>query len=130
MRLFQERRMDQRADKRFRITRRKDFSRLFEEARRATDDVLTLYALRNDLPQPRSRAGVAVGKRHGRAAKRNRLKRLCREAFRLTRPSLPEGWDFMIVPRVGSELSVERLSQSISVLGERLTQDSQGDRKQ
>ena len=122
--------MDQRADKRFRVTRRKDFSRLFEEGRRATDDVLTLYALRNDLPQGRSRTGVAVGKRHGHAAERNRVKRLCREAFRLTRRSLPEGWDFMIVPRAGTEATLENLSQSIAALGRRLTQNSRDERKQ
>jgi len=122
--------MDQRADKRFRITRRKDFSRLFEQGRRATDDVLTLYAMRNDSPGSAPRAGVAVGKRHGRAAKRNRVKRLSREAFRLTRGSLPQGWDFMIVPRVGTELTVENISRSIATLGKRLTRDSQGKQKQ
>lgn len=111
--------MKQRADKRDRITRRGDISRLFKEGRPTADGLITILALPNDDPVRRSRLGVGVSKRHGGAVRRNRIKRMLREAFRLTRSELPPGWDFMIVPRVGRDFTVENLQASIRSLGRR-----------
>ena len=95
---------------------------LFEQGRRSSNGQITLYALRNGLGDGRCRAGVAVAKRHGNAVERNRIKRLCREAFRLTRCDLPEGWDFMILPRKGAKLDVGGLRESIRSLAGTLTE--------
>lgn len=108
------------ANKRYRLTRRDDISRIFERGRQASDGLITLFALPNDDPTGRSRLGVGVSKGHGCAVRRNRIKRLCREAFRTTRTELPGGWDFMIVPRVGCEFSADRLQKSIRSLAARL----------
>lgn len=115
--------MDLRAPKNLRITRRSDIKRIFEQGRRLSDQRMTLWG----LPSPPDNAagglpriGVAVSMRHGNAVKRNRVKRLCREAGRLTRADLPGGWDFMIVPRAGSTLAVPGLQQSLRDLGKRL----------
>jgi ribonuclease P protein component len=112
--------MDQRAGRQFRVTRRNDVRRLFERGRRAGDRVLTLYGIRNGLAQ--ARLGVAVSARHGGAVRRNRIKRLCREAFRLIRCRLPAGWDYMILPRVGVECSLQRVQASLQTLAPRLAQ--------
>ena len=113
--------MDRRADKRFRVTRRGDISRIFQQGRRAASKLITLLAIARDDSDSPARAGVAVSKRHGTAVKRNRIKRLCREAFRTVRSELPGGWDFMIVPRVGAPLTLEALQESIRSLAGRVT---------
>lgn len=46
-----------------------------------------------------SRLGITVTKKYGNSCKRNRFKRIVREAFRLCRSQLPEGRDIHIRPR-------------------------------
>jgi len=68
-----------------------------------------------------ARLGVAVSTRHGKATRRNRIKRLIREAFRQVRSDLPGGWDYMIVPRAGVALTVTKLADSLRALARRAT---------
>ena len=60
---------------------------------------MTLRATPNGLEY--SRLGMLVGRRHGNAVKRNRMKRLLRAAFRLHRRRLSTPCDIVIVPRAG-----------------------------
>ena len=110
--------MDQRAGKRYRLRKRGDIDRVFREGRRKTDGCLTLLAVPNGLAW--SRAGVGVSKRHGGAVRRNRVKRLCREAFRTAREELPVGVDYMVIPRPGAELTFERIRDSLRRLARRV----------
>jgi ribonuclease P protein component len=105
---------DQRASKQFRITRRNDIDRVFSHARRVSDATLTLLVITNGLAI--SRLGLGVSMRHGNAARRNRVKRLCREAFRLIRSQLPSGCDYMILPRAGAVLTLATIQKSILML--------------
>lgn len=106
------------APKSLRLTRRDDIARVFAEGLRAGDSLMTLYMLAGPS-SPLARLGVAVSKRHGGAVRRNRIKRLCREAFRLQRPGVPPG-DYMIVARPGGEFSLQRIGESLAALLRRL----------
>jgi ribonuclease P protein component len=74
------------------------FRRAFDRRRWESDAVLTIYGVENGLDHPR--LGISVSRKKVKsAAGRNRLKRLIREAFRLSRPELPAGLDLVVVPR-------------------------------
>lgn len=56
---------------------------------------------------PLPRLGIVVSKRVGHAVARNRVKRLCREAFRLWPDFVPNGIDLVVIAREGaSELGL------------------------
>jgi len=88
-------------DQRFRphehVRRPADFQRVFARRRSASNEWLIVYACENDLPY--SRLGMSVGRKWGGAVVRNRMRRLYREMFRLSRPDLPSGLDLVLVPR-------------------------------
>ncbi|MCD6560142.1 MAG: ribonuclease P protein component [Deltaproteobacteria bacterium] len=46
-----------------------------------------------------TRLGVTVTKKTGNAVKRNRIKRLIREFFRLNKSRFPQGYDFVIAAK-------------------------------
>ena len=54
--------------------------------------------------------------------KRNRWKRLLREAFRRSRPALPGGIDFIVIPRATEPPHIELLRRSLTSLAARVAQ--------
>ena len=89
-------------DHRFRtvehLRRPADFRRAYEAKRSASNAWLVVYAHPNELPH--NRLGLAVGKKHGNAVVRNRLRRQLRETYRLTKTGLPVGFDVILIPRL------------------------------
>lgn len=74
------------------------FDAVYKLKRRAGDDALLMFAAINNLPH--CRLGMSVSKRtHGNAVRRNRIRRVIREAFRLEQHALPPGLDLVVVPR-------------------------------
>ena len=82
-----------------RIVRGADFQRAYKHGSRARGDVLTVVAVANGLDHPR--LGLSVGKRIWKSAvRRNRVRRVFREAFRLRQHDLPAGFDLVLIPAV------------------------------
>jgi ribonuclease P protein component len=90
----------QKLTRRERLSHRRDFEAVFQHRRAATGDWVIVFGRPNNRSW--NRLGLSVGKRLGSAVVRNRFKRLCREAFRLTKNQQPVGWDWVIAPRVAS----------------------------
>jgi ribonuclease P protein component len=92
-----------------------EFRRAYDRNRSAADSVIVVYACENGLAHPR--LGVSVSRKVGGAVVRNRLKRLYREAFRLTQYELPPGVDFVLIPRVkAGEPSLDQVKSSLVAL--------------
>ena len=77
---------------------RGEFRRVYDEGRRRSASLCTVFVRPNGLPQ--SRLGVTTPARLGNAVLRNRLRRRLREVFRRHRAQLPGGWDILVNPRV------------------------------
>ncbi|SPD76170.1 Ribonuclease P protein component [uncultured Desulfobacterium sp.] len=80
-----------------RILKRADFVNLNRSGKRLYTKHFTLILKPNG--QGVTRLGVTVGKKFGNAVRRNRLKRLVREYYRLNKACLPHGYDIVIIAK-------------------------------
>jgi ribonuclease P protein component len=96
------------------LRRPSDFRRVYARKRSVSDEWLILYGCENGLDY--LRLGLSVSAKVGRAVFRNRLRRLYREAFRLTRASLPTGLDLVIIPRSSKEPTLAIVQSSLEHL--------------
>lgn len=101
-----------------RVRDRRDFQQVFARRCRRSDRLMVLYVAPN--AGRGARLGIAAGRRLGNAVRRNRIKRLVREAFRRIRTRLPSDLDYVVVPHPGPEPTVEQLQNSLGNLARAL----------
>lgn len=104
--------------RRYRLSRSRDFDAVYRHGRSASTRFLTLYWFPREDDDGEPRLGVAVPKSGGSAVVRNRLKRQLREAWRARLEAVRPGCDYVLVARAGLADSVE--ARGAAWLGERL----------
>jgi len=80
-----------------RIKNSRDFASIYEKRIRAADGNLLIFAAPN--AHHHVRFGVSVSRKLGPAVRRAALKRLLREAFRLSQHELPGDLDLILIPQ-------------------------------
>jgi ribonuclease P protein component len=92
-----------------RLKKQADFQKLFGRGKRAFSPSLTLLY----RPSDSLKMGISIGKKHGKAVKRNRIKRLLREAFRLETDGFQGKYAIILVPKVAEEYSLQTYREHI-----------------
>lgn len=75
---------------------------------------LTVWGIPNDLGH--SRIGISIGRPVGNAVRRNRIKRLLRESFRLMQHDLPRGYDVVIGVRAHEPLILAEYQKLLTAI--------------
>lgn len=74
------------------------FRRLYSKGKSAVSPTLAVYVRKNRLG--RTRLGLTVGTKVGKAVRRNKVRRRIREAYRIHEEQFAPGWDIVVVARV------------------------------
>ncbi|MDH7486084.1 MAG: ribonuclease P protein component [Anaerolineae bacterium] len=94
------------------------FRQVREEGRSWAHPLLVLCALPNDLPY--SRFGFTASRYVGKAAARNRARRLLREAVRLHLQEIEAGWDMVFIARAAiAEASFQEVTAACMLMLQR-----------
>ncbi len=96
------------------LRRPSEFKAVYEAGVRQSRGPLTVYALPNSKDHPR--LGLSTSRRVGNAVRRNRIRRLLRESFRLLQHDLPRGYDWVIVVRPHEPLILADYQRLLSAL--------------
>ena len=94
-----------------RLSGKSAFDRVFQGGRAFRRRPLTVIVRTNDAGV--SRLGLSVGRKLGGAVRRNRIKRVLREAFRLNKGLLAANCDLVVIPRRDwKEISLASVEES------------------
>ena len=83
-----------------RLKERREFRQVFESGKKIVGRSLIFWH-RVDAAEGEPRLGLSVSAKVGNAVRRNRLKRLLRETFRLRRSEIRRGVEMVAYPRSG-----------------------------
>ena len=75
-----------------------EFKRVYGRGRSMVHPLLVTYCLKNRRGV--TRVGITTGKKIGCAVRRNRARRVLREAWRQLEDQFPAGYDYVLVARV------------------------------
>ncbi|HUS59176.1 MAG TPA: ribonuclease P protein component [Planctomycetota bacterium] len=108
-----------------RIGSRTDFDLVFREGRRLSEGAVLARYVPNG--RPFTRMAVAVPGRLGNATKRNRARRMLKEAYRLHKHEMPPGIDIIFLPgRAWKSPPLAELEAAMKKIAARVAQQGSG----
>ena len=91
---------DKTLSKHEKIHKKNDYATIYKKGTRSYSNHFTIIRYRN--PSGGRRIGITVSRKVGNAVRRNRIKRLIREFFRLNKARLSESQDIVIIGKKGT----------------------------
>ncbi len=89
----------QRKKQDIRLKKQKDFDLVFRKGKRIATNTLTLIYINSE----NLKFGISLSKKHGKAFKRNRIKRLLRASFNYYVNSIAKNYYIIILPKIKEE---------------------------
>ncbi len=98
------------------LKKKKDFQAVYSRGKSYANRFLVLYVFRSNRFQ--GKVGFAAGKKLGNAVKRNRIKRLLRESYRMHQSEIEEGVSLLLVGRKAAlAVKCQELEKAFLALG-------------
>lgn len=95
-----------------RLTKRKEFSYIYKNAKSVSNKNIVLFYIPTKLKNPK--IGISVSKKVGKAILRNKIKRQLREIIRKLLPSLNQKYNYVFVARENiSELKYTEIESNV-----------------
>ena len=108
-----------------RLRKSEEFARVYQTGRAKSDGRFVLYASEN--ADGRTRLGVSVSKKVGNSVVRHRIKRLVKEAWRVSETQFRAGFDYVVVARgAAAQADFHDTDRSLRKLAERLRVSAAG----
>jgi ribonuclease P protein component len=82
-----------------RLKKQKDFDLVFKKGKRITTNTLTLIYIKSES----LKFGISLSKKHGKAFKRNKIKRLLRASFNCYVKNISKNYYIIILPKIKEE---------------------------
>lgn len=92
-----------------RLKKNNDFKKLFTRGKKCFSPALIILY----MPSDSTKLGVCVSKKHGKSVKRNRIKRLLREAFRRQCGNIAKPCNVILIPKQAEEYTLAAFEKSL-----------------
>lgn len=97
-----------------RLKRQRDFDTVFLKGKKAYTDRLTMIYFKRQRGE--TKIGISVGKKHGKAVVRNRIKRLLRAVYFPLLDRIKDSYFIVFLPKVKEDYSFDNFNRSVEYL--------------
>ncbi|MCD8309166.1 MAG: ribonuclease P protein component [Clostridia bacterium] len=98
------------------IKKNADYQRVFKRGKKVYSAAVTVVY----FPCTELKMGIVISKKYGKAVRRNRIKRLLRQAFYNTCGTLQKPYAVILLPKISEEYSLAAFEQSLTKCMEKI----------